>query len=52
LASKGSIEVGKIADFVVLDTDLMKCSESAVLQSKIVQTVSGGEVVYSSELTK
>ena len=46
---KGSIEVGKSADFVVLDTDLMKCKEESVLQSKVQQTVLNGEVVYKKE---
>jgi predicted amidohydrolase YtcJ len=47
--SKGSIEAGKSADFVVLDTDIMSCPENDILQSKVLQTVLNGEVVYKKE---
>jgi len=43
---KGSIEIGKSADFVVLDTDLLTCKEEAILKSKVLKTVLDGEVVY------
>lgn len=46
---KGSIETGKSADFVVLDTDLMNCGEKEVLDSKILKTVVQGEVVYDAK---
>lgn len=42
----GSIEPGKSADFVILDTDLMTCPENQVLKTKILKTVLNGEVVY------
>lgn len=44
---KGSLEPGKFADFIILDTDLMKCSEKDVLNTRVVETYIGGEVVYS-----
>lgn len=43
---KGSLEPGKFADFVILDTDLMKCSEKDVLKTKVVYTYLNGEKVY------
>lgn len=46
---KGSIEIGKEADFVVLDTDLMKCNDEAILHTKVLKTVLGGELVFESE---
>ncbi|MDD2306429.1 MAG: amidohydrolase [Prolixibacteraceae bacterium] len=46
---KGSIEIGKAADFVVLDTDLMKCNDEAILHTKVLKTVLGGELVFESE---
>ena len=46
---KGSIEAGKLADFVVLDTDLMKCQESDILKAKVLETVLRGEVVFKAD---
>lgn len=45
----GSIKPGKSADFVVLDNDLMTCSEGAILASKVLKTVLMGEIVYSAQ---
>lgn len=44
---KGTIQVGKVADFVMLDRDLMKCDESKILDTKVELTVLQGEVVFS-----
>ena len=43
---KGSIEVGKLADFTVLSQDIMKIPEPEILTTTCVMTVIGGEVVY------
>ena len=43
---KGSLEVGKAADFIILDGDLMKCSEAEILQVKPVATFINGEKVF------
>lgn len=44
----GSIEVGKYADFVVLDRDFMTVRDPAmILQTKVLATFIGGELVYS-----
>lgn len=43
---KGSIEVGKFADFVVLNGDIMKIDINNVPQVKVVQTFVNGEQVY------
>lgn len=42
----GSIEVGKKADFIILDEDLMHAPESELLNAKVVGTYSGGKKVY------
>jgi predicted amidohydrolase YtcJ len=44
---KGSIEKGKLADFVLLDTDLMTASFEQTLKTTVLKTICGGETVYS-----
>jgi predicted amidohydrolase YtcJ len=43
---KGSIEEGKLADFVVIDRDYMTCGESEIKDIRALQTVIGGKSVY------
>lgn len=43
---KGSLETGKLADFIILDTDLITCEPSAILNSKVIATYSSGKKVY------
>jgi len=42
----GSIEVGKKADFILLDKDLMKAEEKDILNIKVTATFSGGKKVH------
>lgn len=44
--TKGSIEVGKIADLTVFSKDIMMIAEKEILQTKCVMTVVGGDVVF------
>jgi predicted amidohydrolase YtcJ len=44
---KGSIEAGKMADFVVLDRDITTEPHEEILEAKVLMTIIGGEVVYS-----
>ena len=44
---KGSIEVGKLADFTVLDKDIMTIDEDKILDTKVEMTIIGGNIVYS-----
>ena len=44
---KGSIEPGKVADFVILDTDLIIAPENRVKQAKVVATFIDGNLVFS-----
>jgi predicted amidohydrolase YtcJ len=46
---KGSLEKGKFADFVVLDTDIMKCDIKDVLKTQVLSTYINGENVYSKK---
>jgi predicted amidohydrolase YtcJ len=43
---RGSIDVGKMADFVILDRDLMTCPVKEILTVNVLTTVVGGEKVY------
>jgi hypothetical protein len=45
---KGSIQVGKYADLVVLNNDIMTIEPSQILQSEVDLTILGGDIVYSS----
>jgi predicted amidohydrolase YtcJ len=46
---KGSLEKGKFADFVILDTDMMKENADKLLQIKVWKTFLGGEKVYEAK---
>ncbi len=45
---KGSIEVGKLADLVVCNTDLMSAADNELFRIKVQSTYSGGELVYEA----
>ena len=44
---KGTLEVGKLADFVVLDRNPIKVPRSQLLSLKVVETIKEGVSVYS-----
>ncbi len=44
--SKGSLTPGKLADITVLSRDIMTIPEEEILDTEIVYTIIGGEVVY------
>jgi len=43
---KGSLEKGKVADFVILDNDIMKMEEKQIPHVKVISTYLNGEKVY------
>ena len=45
---KGSIEVGKLADFTVTSEDLMTAPGETLFKIAVKATYSGGELVYSA----
>jgi predicted amidohydrolase YtcJ len=46
---KGSLQKGKLADIVVLSQDLFTIPEEEILNTKVVYTILGGKIIYSSE---
>jgi len=44
---KGSIEIGKYADFVVLDKNILTCTEEDIEKIGIIHTIVGGDIKYS-----
>jgi predicted amidohydrolase YtcJ len=45
---KGTIEAGKLADLVVLDTDLFNTTPEEWLKAKVNYTIVGGKIVYKN----
>lgn len=46
---KGSLEPGKMADFIILDQDIMKAKATDLLQISVLRTFLGGEKVYEKK---
>ncbi|MFL1897392.1 amidohydrolase [Aquimarina sp. 2-A2] len=47
---KGSITIGKMADFVILEQDIMKIDEDSIPKTKVKATFVGGEKVFENSL--
>jgi predicted amidohydrolase YtcJ len=43
---KGSLEPGKLADFIMIDRDYLNCPVDDLLQTQVLWTVVGGKTVY------
>ena len=43
---KGSLTPGKLADFILIDRNLLTCEDDAILEAKVLRTVCGGRVVF------
>ena len=45
---KGSLEVGKLADIVVLSKDILSVDEKEIPSTKVVYTIVGGKIEYQA----
>ena len=43
---KGSIEVGKLADFAVLSNDILKLNPIEIEKTRVIMTIFDGKIVY------
>ena len=46
---KGSLEPGKLADMAVLDRDILTIDPLDIINTKVLMTIVGGEVVYERD---
>ena len=46
---KGSLETGKLADFIIIDRDLLECPVDQIASTKVVETYVGGKRVYAAQ---
>lgn len=46
---KGSLEVGKLADLIVTDRDVLSCPAGDIRGTRVMLTVVGGRVVYEAK---
>jgi hypothetical protein len=46
---KGSLEVGKLGDLIVIDRDILSCAVKDVSRTRVLYTIVGGRVVYEGK---
>ncbi|MGD8357286.1 MAG: amidohydrolase family protein, partial [Lysobacterales bacterium] len=46
---KGSIEVGKLADFTVFSQDLLQVPDDELLNTRVEYTIVGGKVLFQNQ---
>ena len=45
-SSKGSLEIGKVADLVILDKNPLKVEPMAIKDIRVVETIKNGKTIY------
>jgi predicted amidohydrolase YtcJ len=51
-AMKGSLEVGKFADMVILDRNPLKVEPMRIKDIKVVETINEGKTIYAGEIAR
>ena len=46
---KGSLAPGKLADFIVLDRDIMTCEPREIISTRVLRTIIAGETVFRQD---
>ena len=49
---KGSLEVGKLADLVVLSRDIFKIAPAEILKTVVLATIWDGKIVYNDDFVE
>jgi predicted amidohydrolase YtcJ len=47
--AKGSLEVGKLGDLILIDRDVLTCPVTDVAKTRVLLTVVGGKLVYEKK---
>ena len=47
--TKGSLEVGKLGDLILIDRDVLTCPADDIRDTKVLLTVVGGKVAYEQK---
>jgi predicted amidohydrolase YtcJ len=47
---KGSLEIGKFGDLVILNKDLISCSDEEILDTEVLYTIVGGKIKYQQTI--
>ena len=50
-SSKGSLEVGKLADVTILTKDILTISDDEILKAKVAYTIVGGKIAYAARVS-
>ena len=45
---KGSLEPGKLADMIILDTDILTCPPEQIKNFKVLTTIVGGQIKHQT----
>ena len=46
--NKGSLEIGKLADIIILDTDIFEIDKESIDKIKVLCTIKSGKILYNA----